>query len=144
MTLRPWDDLVGNDHPDYPDGVPAAPVYGDGDSDRVPACRNHPMRDVWWFNDDVHSAAGRAATSAAARVCVACPVLAECGQFAEALRPRAGVWAGRLWVQDRRRLGATGKQSMRNLLPGVLPDPIPEVDPMHDPPKQARRWMDDI
>jgi hypothetical protein len=31
------------------------------------------------------------------RMCEGCPVLVECGRFANAYRPPVGVWAGQVW-----------------------------------------------
>lgn len=49
-------------------------------------------RDIDLFTADVPTKADRAAMVLA---CAGCPVFAECSDYAEAEKPRAGFWAGR-------------------------------------------------
>jgi hypothetical protein len=129
------------DPPEYPSNRPSVPRWGEGDDlDRRPACLDHPHRD-WWFPDSIHAAAGRAAASAAAWVCVGCPVLIECARFSQALLPPSGVWAGRWWVAVRDHPDE-GRPSRIALVPDLLLPPItdPDIDPKHAPPK-VPHWL---
>ncbi len=52
------------------------------------ACRGHVTPDLWF------SARGSRGEAEAIEVCQGCPVVAECGAWAEARRVPFGIWGG--------------------------------------------------
>lgn len=38
-----------------------------------------------------------------AMICARCSILPECGEYADAARPAAGIWAGRRWTTTQRK-----------------------------------------
>jgi hypothetical protein len=91
------------------------------DNDRHPACaedKYEQRRDELWWSE-AKSTEEIANAKEAARICVEeCPVLADCRTYAEAYRPRGGVWGGVLWVQSRGNGSdnVSGMPSRRDLL----------------------------
>jgi len=64
------------------------------------ACADPGVDPQWWFSENQH------AQDRAKAVCLACPVAAQCFQFALDSRASDGIWAG-LDAQELRELGAT-------------------------------------
>lgn len=61
-------------------------------------CAGHGRE--YWFGS-------RLEQETAARACLECPLMVECGQYADAARERHGVWGGRTeWERGRRQIGA--------------------------------------
>lgn len=40
-------------------------------------------------------------SSTAYALCYGCPMLVECGRFANAYKPVVGVWAGQVWINGK-------------------------------------------
>lgn len=61
-----------------------------------------PCRGDARFTDDDQPA------SALEPICARCSILPECGEYADAAHPAAGIWAGRRWAtaEQRRRAAA--------------------------------------
>jgi len=72
-------------------------------------CAGHPDRDCWFPDDYSNSAADRAVAT-----CRACPVRAECLDFAINTHQSEGVWGGMTPSQRRRLVRARRKENLAN------------------------------
>lgn len=57
-----------------------------------PKCLNNPAPYIDYAEENTPS------QSDAYMLCKGCPILVECGRFANAYKPPVGVWAGQVWV----------------------------------------------
>mgnify|MGYP000103150519 CR=1 FL=1 len=57
----------------------------------VPNCQDRSAEFIDYHEDETPTPARAYA------LCNGCPILVECGRFANTLRPAVGVWAGEVW-----------------------------------------------
>jgi hypothetical protein len=70
-------------------------AYAIDDSGQRSPCESDPAR---WMDYDERTPPSR---EEAALMCVGCPFFEQCSEFADVLKPDAGVWAGRVWIDGK-------------------------------------------